>query len=152
MICRKIFDCCEKTDGDILAKQVWKCFIWVSNLGTIHGEAQLNRFLPRQTTKVDAVFQWWSALKGHNTKPTSKLMLTSWFPANFAVHLWDQPFRNSQLGPKGYSIHSQHSLDWTMKDFPNRNCASSLNLQMKWDFISKKNAKIKIVGIFPTLC
>ena len=49
---------------------VCKCFIWVTNLGTIHGKVLPNCFLPRQTIKVEALFQWWLTSKQHNTKPT----------------------------------------------------------------------------------
>ena len=56
-----------KTNEDIMAKQVCKCFIWVTNFGTIHGEVLPNCFLPRQTIKVEAFFQWWRAFKRHKT-------------------------------------------------------------------------------------
>ena len=43
-------------------------------------------FMPSQTIKVEAFLQWWSVFK-HNTKPTKKLIQTSWFQANFAIYL-----------------------------------------------------------------
>ena len=52
-----------------MVKQVCKCFIWGTNLGTIHGEVLPNRFFPSQRIKVEAFFQWWRAFKQHNTKP-----------------------------------------------------------------------------------
>ena len=60
-----------KTNEDILAKQVYRCFVWVTNLEAIHGEVLPNCFLPRQTIKIEILFQWWLAFKQHNTKPTN---------------------------------------------------------------------------------
>ena len=43
--------CCEKTNENISAKQISECFIWVTNLGKIHGDVLpnciANCFLPR---------------------------------------------------------------------------------------------------------
>ena len=46
----------EKTIDDISAKQVSKCFIWATNIETIHGDLLPNCFLPRQTNKCDEAF------------------------------------------------------------------------------------------------
>ena len=52
--------------------QVCKCDtrIWVINIGTTHGEVLPSLFLSRQTIIIEAIFQWWSAFKHRNTKPT----------------------------------------------------------------------------------
>ena len=68
-------------------KQVCKCFIWVTNLGKIHGEALFNFFLLRQPIKVEAFIQWWSEVRSNNTTPTKKFMQTSWFQPNFGDYL-----------------------------------------------------------------
>ena len=60
-----------KTNEVIFDKQVYKCFIWVTNLGAIHGEVLPNCFLPTQTIKVEILFHWWLAFKQHNTKLTN---------------------------------------------------------------------------------
>ena len=84
---RGIFACREKKNEDILAKQVCKCFIWATSLGTIHGEGLPNYFLPTQTIKVEVFFQWWLAFKSQH-KSTKKVIQTSWLQTNFAVDLW----------------------------------------------------------------
>ena len=40
------------------SKELEWCFIWVTNLGTIHGEVQPNFFFLRQTTKLRHFFIW----------------------------------------------------------------------------------------------
>ena len=80
----------EKTNEVILAKQGYKCFIWVTNLGAIQGKccligscldgpSKLRHFsyvdLPANTTR-------------NQPKPTKRLLQTSWFQTNFAVYLW----------------------------------------------------------------
>ena len=50
-----LFFCWEKTIDDISAKQVSKCFIWATNIETIHGEVLPNCFLPRQPVKAHFV-------------------------------------------------------------------------------------------------
>mgnify|MGYP001793965336 CR=1 FL=1 len=70
-IYNRIFVCWEKMNEDILSKKVCKSFIWVTNLGTIHGEVLPNCCcLPRQTIKVNAFSQWWLAFKQQNTNST----------------------------------------------------------------------------------
>ena len=90
-IYNRIFVSWENTNEDILAKQVCKSFTWVTNLGTIHREVLTDYFLPRQTIKIRDYFQLWLAFDQRNsksTKPTKKLMQTSWVQTNFAVYLW----------------------------------------------------------------
>ena len=57
-----MFAACEKTE------QVCKCFIGLTNLGTIHGEVLPNCFLPKQIIKVEAFFN--GDMPSNNTQPT----------------------------------------------------------------------------------
>ena len=52
----EFFVCWEKANEDDSVKQVCRCFIWVTDLGTIHVEVLPNCFLPRQTIKVEAFY------------------------------------------------------------------------------------------------
>ena len=82
----------ERRSGDISAKQVWKCFIWVTNLGTYYGEVLPNFFLLRQTIRVEEFVHTVKSFqtKEHkiNQRHQKKLMQTSWFQANIAIYLW----------------------------------------------------------------
>ena len=92
MISRRIPVCREKTSGDILAKQVCKCFIWtrsliwLTNLGTIYGEVLKIFSCPQRLSNLRHFFICWRAFTQNNTKPTKTIKKsheTSWFQALF---------------------------------------------------------------------
>ena len=65
---------------------VKKCFIQMTNLGTIHGVVLPNCFLPRDGDQQSRGIFFNGCLpsfKQHNTKPTNELMQTSWFQDKF---------------------------------------------------------------------
>ena len=78
-----------KTNEVILAKQGYKCFIWVTSLRTIHGKICFIVSFLDGPSKL----RHFSMLTASNTtqarqpKPTKRLMQTSWFQTNFAVYL-----------------------------------------------------------------
>ena len=75
MINRGIFVSREKWSGFILVKQVCKCFIWVTNLGTIHRRVLPIVFLAQIDYESWGISLFmmkspWRAFKHNNTKPT----------------------------------------------------------------------------------
>ena len=80
-----ITDCREKTNGDISAKQMCKCFILMSNLRTIF-------FLLWQLRHF---FIWWRIFKQNQPKTPIKVLHTCWFKTDFAVTSVECSYRTS---------------------------------------------------------
>ena len=66
-----IFVCWERKNEDIMAKQVSKCFILVTNLETIKGEVLPKFFTSSNKPSKLRHFSMATCLKQHNTKQTN---------------------------------------------------------------------------------
>ena len=64
------FFCWQKRNEGISARQLCKCFIWVTNIWTNHEEVLPNFFCLDRPLKFNHFFQWWRAFELHNAKPT----------------------------------------------------------------------------------
>ena len=146
----RIFVCWEKTIEDASAKQVCrpKCFLWVTNVETIHGEVLPNCFLPthRPTIEVEAFLQWWLAFKQHNTN--QKFMQTGWFQTDLAVYLWDRIKVIYYWGLKSLPVNTvcdssndfigkEALTGWDFKPYCNNFCSTNCREQT-WHIYMKR--------------
>ena len=75
---------------DISAKQVWKCFIWVTNLKTNHEGLLPNLILLKQTMKFETCLYMTKSLrtKQHETNQKHKKTSYRYRPTGFRQILW----------------------------------------------------------------
>ena len=116
---RRIFVSREKWSGDITAKQECKCFIWVTNLGTINRRVLPTAFLALDRQwKVRHLFIWWRApeepsnLTSQNQQKAPK---NSYKPATFRQIL------QCTCDWVSYTVQSKYRYRLTNKPVPGNN-------------------------------